>query len=70
MVGPNGQPVYEVYRGNASDADRALLAQVNRLRADLTPPQDPLSGVIIDANQTLVYTEYAGEKPVPLPRCF
>jgi hypothetical protein len=66
----NGQRVYEVYRGNPSDPDRKLLDQVNDMRASLTPPQDQLAGVIIDANRTTVYTENRSEKPIPLPRCF
>jgi hypothetical protein len=65
----NGQRLYDVYRGNPSGPDRELLDQVNALRAGLTPPQDQLAGVIIDASRATVYTEDRNEKPVTLPRC-
>jgi hypothetical protein len=70
MIGSDGQPRYRAYNNNPSNFDRNLLDQVNTLRASLTPPQDQLAGVIIDANRTTIYTENSGEKPIPLPRCF
>jgi hypothetical protein len=69
MVGADGKPVYDVYRNRASGPDRLLLDTVNTLRRDLNDQLDQLAGVIIDANQMAVYTEDAGAKPVPLPRC-
>jgi hypothetical protein len=67
VLGPNGQPVYPVYRNNPSITDRELLSDVND--AMTRAGRDQLAGVIIDANRTTVYTEIPGDSPTAFPRC-
>jgi hypothetical protein len=66
-IGPSGQPVYPVYRNTPSIPDRELMSDVNALQAALG--RDQLAGVIIDANQTTVYTENTSDGTTTLPRC-
>jgi hypothetical protein len=67
VIGPNGQPVYPQYRNNPSIPDRELMNDINATMALLG--RNWLAGVIIDANQTTVYSENASEGTSPLPRC-
>jgi hypothetical protein len=66
-VGPNGQPIYPVYDNKPSFPDRELMSDINNLHAQLG--HSLLSGVIIDADQTTIYTENPGDNPVILTRC-
>lgn len=67
VLGPNGQPVYPVYRNLPSIPDRELLQDMND--AMTLVGRDQLSGVIIDANQTTVYSENPGDGTTSFPRC-
>jgi hypothetical protein len=66
-VGPNGQPLYPVYDNRPSFPDHELMNDMNATRAQLGQPL--LAGVIIDANQTTVYTENPADGTTVLPRC-
>jgi len=67
MIGPDGRPVYAVYDNKPSIPDRELMNDVNALRSRLG--LGLLVGVVIDANQTTVYTENVGDGNSVFPRC-
>lgn len=67
VIGPDGRPAYPVYENRPSIPDRELMSDVNHLRAQLG--QGLLSGIIIDANQTTIYTENPSDGTTVLPRC-
>ena len=67
IVGPDGQPVYPVYDNRPSFPDREVMDAMNRVRSQRG--QNLIAGVIIDANQTTVYSENPGEGTTTFPRC-
>jgi len=69
VIGSDGRPVHPVYDNKPSIPDRNLMNDVNRTRARFQPGSAQLSGVIIDANQTTVYTENTADGNTPFPRC-
>lgn len=67
IVGPDGQPVYPVYDNRPSFPDRAVMDAMNGVRSQRG--QNLIAGVIINANQTTVYSEDPGEGTTTFPRC-
>ena len=67
VIGTNGQPVYPVYSNRPSIPDRELMSDLNAVMGRLG--RNPLAGVIIDANQTTVYSENPGDGTTTFPRC-
>lgn len=67
LIGPDGQPVYPVYDNRPSWPDHELMQDINSTRSQLGQPL--LAGVVIDANQTTVYTEDRSDGTTVLPRC-
>lgn len=67
VIGPGGVPVYPVYSNRPSIPDHDLMRAINRARTDLG--MDELWGLIIDANQTTLYTFDPNDAPIAFRRC-
>lgn len=67
VIGPNGQPVFPVYRNNPSIPDRELMYDLNYTRKQLG--QQSLAGVIIDNELVRMYSQNPSKGNGTYPRC-